>query len=59
MLEIIKKWWANLNKYSEQKYLEASKDHYDLEQRMKRIERRNAPFQITSQHYFTHGRGYY
>lgn len=58
MQEIIKRWWADFGKSPEQKYLEASKDHYDLEQRMKRIDRRTAPFQSTK-HYTTHGRGYY
>lgn len=57
MLEIIKKWWTNFNKSSELKYLEASTDHYDLEQRMKRIERRNAPFQSISRHHTTYIRG--
>ena len=30
MQEIIKRWWADFGKSPEQKYLEASKDHYDL-----------------------------
>tara|TARA_Y200000002_G_scaffold380460_1_gene391999 strand:+ start:1070 stop:1246 length:177 start_codon:yes stop_codon:yes gene_type:complete len=48
MLNIIKNWWAEISKSAEQKYLEGATDHYDLEQRMKRIDRRQAPFQSPS-----------
>ncbi len=56
MLDSIKKWFKELGKPLEQKYLEQAKDHYDLEQRMKRIERRQAPFQHNT---ITYSRGYY
>ena len=56
MLDIIKRWYKEIGKPLEQKYLEQAKDHYDLEQRMKRIERRQAPFQHNT---ITYSRGYY
>ncbi len=56
MLDIIRRWFKDFFKPAELKYLEAAKDHYDLEQRMKVLERRQAPFQ---HNYITYSRGYY
>tara|TARA_B100001741_G_C16382973_1_gene518748 strand:+ start:213 stop:383 length:171 start_codon:yes stop_codon:yes gene_type:complete len=56
MIQAIKNWFRDFSKPIELKYLEQAKDHYDLEQRMKLLERRQAPFQHTT---ITYSRGYY
>ena len=50
----VEKWFDDMNKDLETKYLEKATDHVDLENRMKAIDRGEAPFQtnnFTFRHY--------
>ncbi len=57
MFNIIKKWWNELKKSDDLKYLERATDLADLEHRQRQLTRRGAPFQTHHKLHTTYIRG--